>query len=217
MAGIDAAVAWIDDHERLVVGRPGRLRHGGGRQRLRLHHRLQGHPVIGSPVGAREFDDEQRRLPERPVLDALDERRLREVDDDARAAGGEETEAIGRDEPCPLAPGIGWQLEVHLWQVDDDTVGPLQQESPGLNGARNGQAQAGGCAVRLDLGRHSHGRPRGRRRRILGFDRFREDKAERAEAEREQPRGPAAHHRLARAACVDADAFHPAPVPPPSL
>ena len=169
-AGIGAAVAGIDHDQRALVGGFGGGGAGLGGGGIRRGGRLAERLAIDALQGDREQDGP---VPgPRHRLDPADGRRACEIDHDAGAAGGEQAVAEGLHEAVAATAGPGFELEVHFRQVDHRPVRSLHHEAAGLDGAGQGQGQAGRARLAREIRRNGdggliavlrdHGRPRPR-------------------------------------------------------
>ena len=124
-AGIDAAMARIEHHDRARIGRVARRRIGLLRRLARQTVVDGGGAQEGRAVDGREIEHQPCRLAVDGVENEglFDPHRTGRVEHDARAAGHHQAEAERLDQSPPLVAGPGRELENDLRQVDDHTVG----------------------------------------------------------------------------------------------
>ena len=136
-AVIDAAVTGIDhdDRPRIALGRRIGVEFAGRLQSRRRPAVERERAHEGVAVDGDQIEHQPGRLAFGGVEHEglVDPHRLREVEHDARAALHDQAEAVRLDQPAPLVPGLGRQLEGHLRDVDHDPVGIGQREGPQID------------------------------------------------------------------------------------
>ena len=156
-AGVDAAVAGIEHHQRPLVGavrrrRAALRRFGAGGFAVERDFAQE-----TLAIGRRQIEHEAGRRIGRGVDDEglLDAGGLGQIEHHARAAGHHQAEAKRLDQAAAALAGLGRQLKRHLRDVEDDAVGVGERKGAHIDLAAQIHDEAG-CrlvAAEPDVGR----------------------------------------------------------------
>ncbi len=159
-AGVDAAMARIEHHQRTRVGALLVLACGCGLRRpLRRQQPILDRNFVQEalPIGGNQVEHEPRRVAGRRIHDEglVDAHRLGHVEHDARTALHHQPETKRLDQPAAVLPRLRRQLEGHLGDVDDDPVGIGEREGVQVDLAGQIHDEAGIrlVAAQPDIGR----------------------------------------------------------------